>query len=510
MKSKSLLQVIGAVAVINLLSRMVGFFREAVIGYQFGTSYAADSVVAAYTLPNFFYVVIGGAVTTAFISIYSKFDDPLRCKEYTERIFGWLSIGLVLFTAMLLLFSEQVIALLFSGLAPEEYQLTVDLFRIMAPSTLFLIISMWFTGVMNVNNRFSWTAFATLLLNGSFLLIAVVLYPWLGAFAHAWGALFSAALMAIFLIFMIRRGRFISFRPKLGHSPETWRTMKMAVPIMLGGATLQLYFLIHRMFGSWLEEGYISALNYTSKIVQLPQSVLMMAVTTVVYPLLAAKVGSGKKEEITSLYFRGLRYMALTILPVSIFVMLYAADIIRAVFQYGSFDAQSTAMVSPLLQILVIGMFFHAANLYITRFYYAYERTFFPVVMSLIAVLGINVGINFALVERFGAEGLAWGTSISAVCNFCMLLVGSHFMLNLQKDGKNDKASGLPRLLLLLILFGAGLFSFRMVFTVGGPYISLAAGGTAALILMLVLMKFLHIEEIDGFIEKVKKKVVKQ
>ncbi|SFE92360.1 murein biosynthesis integral membrane protein MurJ [Alteribacillus iranensis] len=511
MKGKSLLQIIGAVAVINLLSRLIGFFREVVIGYQFGTGFEADSVVTAYTLPNFFYVVAGGAITTAFISIYTKMEDPLMRREYLERIFGWLSLVLIVFSVFLILFSKQVVALLFPGLEEEEFLLTADLFQIMAPATFFLIISMWFTGLLNVNNRFKWTAVSTLILNASFLSIAVLFYPLLGAYAHAWGAIVSAVLMCVFLIYLIRRGGFFHFRPRLSRSPETWRTMKMAIPILLGGATLQLYFLIHRVFASWLEDGYIAALNYTSKIVQLPQSVLMMAVTTVIYPILSKKVAAGDTNEISGLYSRGLRLMGLTILPTAVFVIIYAEEIIRVIFQYGTFDEQSTQMAAPLLQILVIGMFFHAANLYVTRFFYAYEKSIFPVTMSLISVLGINVGLNVLLVNPFGAAGIAWGTSISSICNFILLYAGINYVLKLEQNGKaGKKFLDVVKILLLLFLLGLTLYGWKWLATDVGPYITLLIAGVFAIVVLPVLMKLLQFREINEVIEKVKKKVVKQ
>lgn len=66
------LKIVGAVAVINIVARLFGFLREMIIGYQYGTSYIADSIFTAYTIPNFLYLVIGGAFTTAFISIYNQ------------------------------------------------------------------------------------------------------------------------------------------------------------------------------------------------------------------------------------------------------------------------------------------------------------------------------------------------------------------------------------------------------------------------------------------------------
>ncbi|SFL84896.1 murein biosynthesis integral membrane protein MurJ [Salibacterium qingdaonense] len=509
MKGKRLIQVIGAVAFINLLSRFLGIFREIVIGYQFGTNEAADSVITAYTLPNFFYVVVGGAVTTAFISVYTKIEGPLGRRDYLEQLFAWLGLGLVLFSAGLVVFSDQVIGLLFSGLSSEQFQLTTDLFRIMAPATFFLMISMWLTGLLNVNDRFTWSAAATLLLNGSFLAIAVVFFPWLGAFSHAWGAVISAALMCAFLVYLIRRERFFHFGLRFRRSPEVWRTFKLGVPILLGGATLQLYFLMHRVFASFLEEGSISALNYMAKIVQLPQSVLMMAVTTVVYPMLSRKVAAGEQEGISNLYGKGLRWMALSILPVAVFVVFFAEDIIRVVFQYGSFTDQSTAMTVPLLQILVIGMFFHAANVYVTRFFYAYEHSIYPVVVSLLSVLGINTGIALLLLDPLGAAGVAWGTSIASICNFCLLLFGTRSVLKLYQVSHVPWVTTIAKPAALLLLMAGGLYAVKQLVGSMNPYIALLSGGAAAAVLLIVFMKLLRFREIDDLLDYAKKKVVK-
>ncbi len=510
MKPKRLLQIIGAVAIINMLSRLIGFFREAVIGYQFGTSMEADSIALAYTLPNFFYIVVGGAITTAFISVYSKVNDPLEQKRYLERIFGWLTIVLVVFTTALVFFSDQVILLLFPGLGEAEFQLTTDLFRVMAPSVFFLILSMWLTGLLNVNDRFTWTATSTLVLNGSFLLIAVLFYPLLGAYAHAWGALVSAFFMAAFLVVLIRRHQLFHFRIRLEKSPEMWRTVKMAVPIMLGGATLQLYFLIHRVFASWLESGYVAALNYMSKLVQMPQSILMMAVTMVIYPLLARKVAAKEETGIRALYAKGIQMMGMMIVPVSVFIMFYAEEVIRVIFQYGNFSAQSTELATPLLQILVIGMFFHAANMYVTRFYYAYEHSVFPVAMSLLSVLGINVGINLLLIQPFGAAGLAWGTSLSAICNFLLLLIGLKSVLKWKKDETSQSSHFVLKLTVLVILFSGMLYSWKSVIVIPNAYISLIVGGAVSTVGLFLLMKLLHFEEVDAFVTKIKKKVGKR
>lgn len=48
------LKIVGAVAIINIAARLFGFLREMVIGYQYGVSYASDSIFTAYNFLIFY------------------------------------------------------------------------------------------------------------------------------------------------------------------------------------------------------------------------------------------------------------------------------------------------------------------------------------------------------------------------------------------------------------------------------------------------------------------------
>src|SRR5882724_12383088 len=57
-----------------MLSRVIGYAREAYIAFAFGAGKQTDAYVAAFTLPDFLnYIVAGGAASITFISIYTRF-----------------------------------------------------------------------------------------------------------------------------------------------------------------------------------------------------------------------------------------------------------------------------------------------------------------------------------------------------------------------------------------------------------------------------------------------------
>ena len=69
-----------------MLSRVVGYIREAYIAYAFGAGPQTDAYVAAFTLPDWLnYIVAGGAASITFISIYTRFLAEKRDADAQEN-----------------------------------------------------------------------------------------------------------------------------------------------------------------------------------------------------------------------------------------------------------------------------------------------------------------------------------------------------------------------------------------------------------------------------------------
>src|SRR5690606_11330964 len=145
------LKIVGAVAIINIAARLFGFFREMAIGYQYGITAAADSIFTAYMLPNFLYLVVGGAFTTAVISIYNRKTTDQR--EFVRQSFTIVLSSGIIMTAIVLLFTEPIINLLYENnqdITPDTIELTKHLFYWMMPSSIFLILASYYSGLLHV------------------------------------------------------------------------------------------------------------------------------------------------------------------------------------------------------------------------------------------------------------------------------------------------------------------------------------------------------------------------
>lgn len=506
-------KIIGAVAVINIVARVFGFLREVIIGIQYGSGHISDSIFMAYTIPNFLYLVVGGAFTTAVISIYNRetTDRALFVKQSFTIVASTVTIMTVIMmvfaSPILEIFNEEKIA---QGLISQsDLDLTRYLYYWMMPSSILLVLSSWYSGLLNVNQKFHLSSFAILVYNAIFLVIAVGLsFTALGAMAYGISALLSAVIMVYFLIIGYRKlDSFpvgISFERNIS-SKQLWI---LVLPLMLGGATIQLYALLHRLFAGMLSEGAVASVNYASKLMQFPQAILITAVTTVIFPILSQKEAIHDKASIKSLYSKGLHYLLLLMVPVTIYSYFYAENLVQVIFEYGNFDVKSTAMTWPVLAIFVLSMYFLAVNAYITRFYYAKGDSMAPVIFSLINVFGVNSVVIMMYMSTLGAVAIAWGTLISSIVNFVMLIVYANFKYDLKmgifsKELQFFRAVP-PMILIFIVMYFSShnlVFNYKWVtFIVGIIIFSATVVGSYLLF---------GIKEVKELTDKLKRKFLK-
>ena len=69
-----------------MLSRVIGYVREAYIAWAFGAGLQTDAYVAAFTLPDWLnYVVAGGTASITFISIYTRYSVARSARTRRRR-----------------------------------------------------------------------------------------------------------------------------------------------------------------------------------------------------------------------------------------------------------------------------------------------------------------------------------------------------------------------------------------------------------------------------------------
>ncbi|MFV1978735.1 MAG: lipid II flippase MurJ, partial [Myxococcota bacterium] len=126
-----------------LLSRVLGFVREAVLADRVGAGAEMDAYSAAFQLPDLLnYFLAGGALSIAFIPMYTRVlgrDGEAAAARLFALVLGTVGAIAMLATFALWWWADALIALQFPRFAPDTHALTVRLTRIVLPAQVFFV-----------------------------------------------------------------------------------------------------------------------------------------------------------------------------------------------------------------------------------------------------------------------------------------------------------------------------------------------------------------------------------
>lgn len=411
------------VLTLSLLSKLLGTGREAAIAYGLGTSWKADAFCVAFIIPYIFYGVVGAALTAVVVPVYAEYVAQGRRQEAWRMLS--LVVNAVLVTMSLIavlgvVFSPLLARALGAGFEPEPMQLAARLTAVMMPAILFMSLAGVFTGILNGNNVFGPSAFGPALMNIMIILGALVGVIFLGVYGPAAGVVAGAVAFAAVQLPALR---FVGFRYSLCFSvrhPEVRRILVLMVPVLLASGIMQVYTLVDYRLASGLAEGSIAALNFANKLVNLPQGLFVLAVTTAVFPTLSRLFAEEKRSEMAATLQRAIKTILLLGVPGAVGLIILREPIVALIFERGLFDERSTFITANALLYYAVGLAGLCVNLPLTRGFFAMKDTRTPLYIS-VASVGVKLVFSLVLVRFLQHCGLALATSLAVLTNMFIL-----------------------------------------------------------------------------------------
>src|ERR1700757_2875343 len=109
-----------------MLSRVIGYLREAYIAYAFGAGGQTDAYVAAFTLPDWLnYILAGGTASITFISIYTRFLAEKREADAQKTFSVIITVMTTVFVsgvALREIFTPQFVRWMFHGFSAAQME----------------------------------------------------------------------------------------------------------------------------------------------------------------------------------------------------------------------------------------------------------------------------------------------------------------------------------------------------------------------------------------------------
>ncbi len=414
---------ISVVTLATFVSKVSGMGREIAMVVIYGRGAITDSYNLAYRIIFLLYLFGSTYVDTTFIPAYAE----ARAKEGEAGASAFASNILTLllgFGAVLAAFFSVLPALPIKAIGPlldpARFITSVQMLRIMLPMLPIMCATSVLSSVLNARRRFLAPQLTALPMNLAIIAACALADVKSGA-VLAWATSAGVALQLLFLAPFLK-GQF-TYRPRLDFSdPRLRATFALAVPALIGGATMELNPIVDSILGSGMPHGAITALSLANKLLAFITGVLLIPLVTVMFSQIsgiAAKENS-PKNVIAVLQ----RYMGTVIfiaMPVTVIAILLRFDIVRFMFEYLNFDRADTIITADVFAMYLPGIAGIGMTYLITRTFYALRDTRTPAWCGALSVV-INTGTSILLARRMGAAGLALGTSLGNIAGSFILL----------------------------------------------------------------------------------------
>jgi putative peptidoglycan lipid II flippase len=423
--SKSL-KSIGAVSFLTLVSRALAVVRDSLAFALFRAGVLYSAFNTAIILPNLFRRLLAeGSMTAAFVPTLQE-ELHANGRTGTFRLLSKVTSWLLVLTTCLSVVAIAVLthSRMISGQDPKWY-LAADLAAILFPYLALVSLAAAFSATLNVFEHFVEPALSPIWLNLAMIatLAGAGLHysktpigeiHWLCAGVLVGGVL-QMAVPAGVLISMGWRPRF-----DLGLSPRVREIAFLMTPGIFGTAIYQINFSVSRLLAFSLDDSSATYLYNVNRLNEFPIGVFAVAVSTVIYPLIAAHAARKDFRAMAADFQKGIRLILIITVPAAAGLAILSGPIVRLIYKHGLATDGDVQQMALMLSIMVIGLpFFAVVNLTV-RAFYAIKDTRTPVRVGMVDFV-INITVTLILIRWFGVIGIVLASTTAIIAQTLLL-----------------------------------------------------------------------------------------
>ena len=420
----------GIIGSATLASRLMGYARDMVMSWAFGTGLAADAFYVAYRVPNLLRELLAeGSMSAAFIPVFTETltrESKESARHLANAVFARLLAILAVLTVLGIVFAPYIVKAIAWGFKadPDKYATTVALTRIMFPYLLFIGLAALAMGMLNSLRSFLTPALSPVMLN-IMTISSVLLSLWLlpnPIYGVAAGVVLGGLCQFLIQLPGLKK-QGMMMRPEFQPThPGVAKIGKLALPIMLSSSVTQINIFVSTILASFLATGSITCLFYGMRFIHFPLGIFGIAIATAVLPTMSAQAARNETGAFRETLSLGLRLVFFIMFPAMAGLIALRVPIVNLLLEHGQFDKISTAGTAAAILYYAVGLWAFAGVRIVAQAFYSLQDTKTPVKAAALAMV-TNILLSIVLMGPLAHGGLALATSLAAMLNIGLLTV---------------------------------------------------------------------------------------
>lgn len=400
--------------IINILSKILGFFREVLLSYFYGTGEIATAFQISFLIP---YTILGfvmSGLSTNFIPTYTFLDNERGRKKadsFTSNILNIIFIIGIFATILAYIFARKIVFIFAMGYSGEIFELSVKFTRITILGMFAQLLNSILKGYLNIKGNFVVPGSTGFLYNIIIIVFLVISYK-INPILAPIGVTIATIFQYTPYIFAIKNTRYkhsfiLNFKDE-----NVKKLLILAVPIIFGVAVNQINQIIDQNLASFISVKGISVLTYSIRLYEFVWGIMIVSITTSIYPTLSRlAINSITKFKIQ--ITKTISTILYLVIPSAIGIMLFSNEIITLLYKRGKFDENDVILVSGALFYYSLGLIGLGIRDVVSSSFYCLKLTKIPLINSIEMVI-LNVILSIVLSRYMGLNGIALGSTIAS------------------------------------------------------------------------------------------------
>jgi putative peptidoglycan lipid II flippase len=521
-------------AIGSLVSRIIGFVRNALIGMALGGG-VGDAYTSAQFLPNQIYeLLLGGILSSVLIPLLvrRRKADPDGGQAFTQKLLTFAVVSLGLAALLVVAAAPVITAIQASSANSAAYKDLVTHFAyLILPIIFFTGVSALIGAVLNVRGHFAAPMWAPILNN---LVVIATAGLFLGIFGRGdltaenitttqitligGGTLLGMVVQAFGLLPALRK---VGFRWKFNWDPRSLGLGEIgrlaAWMLCYVGANQVAVFVMVKILNRVAGKGSASVLAFNNVflLTMMAHGIIGVSVMTALLPKMSAAAAEGRFADVSADLTRGIKLTVAALAPISVVYAVLGVPISVMLFEGGNYTHAEALDTGTVLTVAAFAVIPLSVSYLCTYAFYSLQGNKTVSLINLPVVV-VRIAAYLILAAMLSKGLLAAGMTAANAISYLVSAVISLVVLR-RKVGRLNLGSVAASLIRVAIAAAvAGVLGYLVVRLLPGggepdgriqSLVQLVAGGAVILIAYLVAATLLRVQEISQVVGMVRRKI---
>ena len=498
-----------------------GLIRDVLVSVRFSEDIYRDAYMLAFNVPDLFYnLLVGGAIYSTiapYMSAQLSVGKEREGARTVSKFITLVTLVMVVVCTFGTIFSVPLYNLyaVFQDVKnPETVYLAARASKVLFPQVFFIMLAALCNGILISYRRFTITSFAPVLYN-ILVIVSVLLLGGNSLFnlTLTMGGLLVAALLNFLFQYTLGFKQLKQFRLNFHFADKEFLHLFFrAIPILISASVVQINAIVLNSFALQFDEGSVYLFRNASTIWQIPYSIFVVAVTTVMTPELSGDYKNKNFNKASELVSHSMKSSLFMTIPSAAFIAVMNVDVVKAVYQWHPYYTNENAATAAVFLLGFCSSIITATVVHVfNQAFYAIGKTKLPLFAGIIGLVVNPVICKLLIAVGGGLLSLSLAYSVTSVIQMVMLSIMYCRQKQLAPHGifRFLLRSGLCAAVMAVVVF----FLDRLVPAYGGKIVQLciiSVKGIVAVIVYFVMAALLRMEEATEWIDKFKTKFLKK